>query len=1424
MHTNIDLFNNIRMLDGGKGSGNFGHKGRPGKRGGSGKGVSKILDDSQIQSVWEEYVKRVNALGENDQYGWSYGWISENSFNSDKKKIGEVLNNIIDKNEGLFKDDAAVEECEKAYENAVANGDKKTAEKLKKMLRYNMTIEAMYDIACDMYGEEISEVKEENNKTEEPSNNEILVDNINKKINGFDISNDSDIYNEKGECQIQTTDLDLSKANLGLKTDDWNMRFNNLLLLNKSEFINFCNSENKDIKQYKENSEQYLKELKDVKSDLFTYLDYPSLIDDDNKNKIFSIAYNNYNLGDILKESDNKLLKQDDVDILYKPEEISKNDKMEIGITPYVEDLDINKYLERLKEKRGEGFINNEEPPSEEKIKEFCKMGIVIAQNMGDIDFEDGADEASYLFMGLDGLMIKNEWTDYPEYEKRKMHELSEGFNPDVFQNLNQFLNFQLALLNCDGLNGKKDVEEIEEIITKTFGMTVNSLSNKSYKTSMNAQKNAMYQAAKDFLSSDYMQMFGFSRVNLKYDDKKNNEFCHSFKETFEEWVKDEAVAGIEEGMDMYFDLLLDRYIDDYLGDRGVSGINDILAYKAAYNQVRKMFDVDDMEFNEFLHELTEKYKQLCNNEMNDFGFNEEGSFETDVPEYRDVIQLSDFEADCLSAYAFKMNMSKEDLFNYLWDNGFTKKDLQSSPNKDIVEALLDGTASVTVSNSIDISSKMFASFCLVNKIDVDKAMQLLDANDKNAYLKNIDKKADFNSFNQLPLLDKNVGIKIEDKRKADLLLNMANQMDISLNQLNNLYQNYNNRNASKTLNDIDTSFLSDRKWVDKNATKIFEALDKFGWTEQGVLRIQNNLKKHGAFRNDEAFSEDLLYSALLNMVKNGRKNRKDLLDRFNRLHAQGDFLFTSEDECKNAKIYTKDFENIGKDIKDISGNLIKTDTSKLDSFINDLSNIKYKDDSVTFNNWENDILFENKKFKSSDFCGLNISIKDIEDIKRIDSDLTRKRIADIKKAMDYFIKYGLDKFDNKKNIETRGEFLDRVKEAYNFKINNPIDKYAALMILKNQHNISDKAFKNRNPVEFFNKLLPKKTMHKPTDLFKDLNFEKLPSMLKANRIAERYKTIQNKPDIKSNVLNTTTLKDVKMDNNFSREQAVNLINKMFPTLNIPNNFYKDLILGRNVYQLQKGREAITGKEADTFEEINATNSRQAGERQASSQYGIAEPVMERLYNKIKNKKSYSYNDLRSLIRLITTSGYHYTSALQEDNEGMGSFMRTVVASSPVYEGEFLRCESASDLYRDYENMKEGDEIVFNSQHFTYDARSFGKDAASMFGEIGFRLKGKVPFLNMMPYVDKDKMTEWEGLIAGCFKIKKITPHTELYGAKLEKLIDIEFDWDKWKDYIHANAKLFGSKIGLYDRNGKMKAKDFLNRLIKKFILGVKNE
>ena len=74
------FYNVIKTQDGGKGSGNFGHKGRPGKRGGSGKGMTKSLDAEQLNNIWEEYIKRVNSSEKFDHNGFVYKMLNSNIF------------------------------------------------------------------------------------------------------------------------------------------------------------------------------------------------------------------------------------------------------------------------------------------------------------------------------------------------------------------------------------------------------------------------------------------------------------------------------------------------------------------------------------------------------------------------------------------------------------------------------------------------------------------------------------------------------------------------------------------------------------------------------------------------------------------------------------------------------------------------------------------------------------------------------------------------------------------------------------------------------------------------------------------------------------------------------------------------------------------------------------------------------------------------------------------------------------------------------------------------------------------------------------------------------------------------------------------------------------------------------------------------
>lgn len=321
---------------------------------------------------------------------------------------------------------------------------------------------------------------------------------------------------------------------------------------------------------------------------------------------------------------------------------------------------------------------------------------------------------------------------------------------------------------------------------------------------------------------------------------------------------------------------------------------------------------------------------------------------------------------------------------------------------------------------------------------------------------------------------------------------------------------------------------------------------------------------------------------------------------------------------------------------------------------------------------------------------------------------------------------------------------------------------------------------------------------------------------LKNDRILQRYAKVKNKPDIKSNIVDTTEIDNLKLNKNTTTADCNNYIKKIFNT--ISDDIYVDIPSNKE-YLSQQGQFGIDKTQAQKYRDKYYMHSDTASQMQryAKSDEPYAQPIFNG-YNRNK-VNGITRAGIASIAKMMTTSGYYYTSAIQEDFEGMGSLIRTIVGLAPIQEGEFLRCENPNDEYRIYDDLKVGDTITMNAQHFTWNGEQFAKGAARMFGKTVFRIKGKTPFFNLNPYVERGKMKEWEGLIAGCFKVKAIQNGTEqnpinLHGANFEKLIELEFDWKKWNNYIKANAKLYCNQIGLY-KGIKNKVKDSIIKLYK---------
>lgn len=1294
------LFNdNTKTADGGKGSGNFGHKGRPGKRGGSSKTGQKPLDEKQMRAVWEEYCKRVKELNENDNNGFAYGWVSEKGWQADGKKIGQVINRIRETGEGLFKDDAAIDECEKQYEEAVKNKDIKLADKLKKILRYNMAIEAMYDVSQELFNNEPADNKQDTESIDNKQNEPILDKEelkTEQTINGYDITNDSEVFNENGEANLQFVSLSLPVWDNVKTTDfikkmkfdkDKYNRFNNILEINKSEFINFCNSNTKQKQEYKNNSEQYEKELLDKNSDLSYYLNFPSLIDAENKNRIFSIAFNNYDKSNLIQE-------QKDIEYTYK---LPIRQKQYKHVFDKKQSAFIHEALGGIFDTKEDlaQFIGNNGGISE-----------IYVPNYTDEEIDKEIEWALSLYENKDMPTI----FDIKNYKSNMISIFAEDrlYWRKGGQSFSNFLIRECLLNKCAGLN-RTDARKA--MLDFMYGLQ----DGKSLKEA-------------DELEIEYSGNAGYTIYNL--NDAEKRVLNGYLKRGVNNFKENRMLLNLKE-----FGYTMKDLFGNYDNKMHLDVVYDTLAQNG-------MGLVDDG--------MPIKYQMLmaCI----------DGLVDRDTIEYQNDIY----------------NLDEKNKINFY---------------KNLTEAFLNN--------------------------DTKKLEELY----QKRYITDLYKELD-NGVRSLELQDEEAKRDLPNNM-SQILGNISEITDIPIEQINNEYVNDLYDSDRKNKEDLFTLFNkisadTQRQNLEDEVEYLLQV-----FKSQSPYRILKNLAKNMRFTRFDTVRAFNLYGLVGQVIKNKdfmhstEKQKKDLLKQYAKKLVdiyEGKDVSILSDNSKYKKMgtyYIKQKEETEK----LEGKLIKNNTKELDTFIDALSNIQYNDTANIYSGIEeNGLLGKQNTYNPDDFEGLKLNKKAIEQLQRLNSKLKRndrRMYREINSEVYGYLKAGFNRQEMIESLQSSISGNLQQKQAISDEL-----LLARCYILKGMKNIKEDDIKNKKVWTILENVYNKVGYNQP-ELKRNNENKKLPSLLKSNRIALRYDRIKNKPDIKSNFLDTTVIKDTNITKDkWNSKESADFINKLMPHFNISQGYFQNLVMGEKVESIM-GRQWIGEDGQEEFEEKYNMSTSLASKRQKSSEKGGAEPINEGIKNVNGNYLVHTADSLKRIIFSMTSSGASYTSAIQEDEMGMGSFIRTLVAAAPVMEGEFLRCEAAADLYRNYADIKEGDSIVFNAQHFTYDPVSFGEDAADMFGEIGFRVKGKMPFLNMMPMVKPNKMTEWEGLAAGFFKVKKIHTDVSEYGADFKKFIDLEFDWDNWKNYIHANAKMFANQIGLYDRNGKMKVKDFLNFLLK---------
>lgn len=299
-------------------------------------------------------------------------------------------------------------------------------------------------------------------------------------------------------------------------------------------------------------------------------------------------------------------------------------------------------------------------------------------------------------------------------------------------------------------------------------------------------------------------------------------------------------------------------------------------------------------------------------------------------------------------------------------------------------------------------------------------------------------------------------------------------------------------------------------------------------------------------------------------------------------------------------------------------------------------------------------------------------------------------------------------------------------------------------------------------------------------------------NLYKENRVKSQYNESCKLPNIKSSVLNTEPSKEKYSKSKGSIKDALERIKSIMPLVNT------DLYAPVDISDPAKYKKYVGTKNNFTTNDATEVSRKYnllgdlAKENQKKAYSGFD---LENHQNSISNV--YNSEAVKDISFLMTVAGRYYCDGLQENASGIGSFMRTVVASAPLSSGEevYTRYENKKDSYRKYDQIKVGDTITMNAQHFTC-GDSFTEDAEIMFGEgntAEFVIKGQAPIFNLSPYIRRDKsVNEVEYLSAGCFKV------TNIKNSRSKTTYEIEFDFDKWGDYINQNAKLYGQNVGLY--------------------------
>ena len=439
---------------------------------------------------------------------------------------------------------------------------------------------------------------------------------------------------------------------------------------------------------------------------------------------------------------------------------------------------------------------------------------------------------------------------------------------------------------------------------------------------------------------------------------------------------------------------------------------------------------------------------------------------------------------------------------------------------------------------------------------------------------------------------------------------------------------------------------------------------------------------------------------------------------------------------------------------------------------------------------------------------------------------------SSVKRILDYDKSDIFNKDLNKELSKYEGISSDKLKEEAQKNYKEAIDKINGISLTSKEGADEIRNIKKEYEPYYRQAVISKAISNEGSKALRGTDI-KYNYKTKSGRTVSDYKSVIDKPDIDTNIVSSRAVNDIDTNYDSDKSKAAERVKKIIPTLKA-ENLYND-VDKKNIENYEVSNHGkLSPKYNSDWDHIIYKGETKLGtyiegmdkrndlsfliHKIANSETDINREELEKKLEgyRIDSPNKLTDEEATLLFHLMTNGGQSYDSIKTSNVKGIGSFVRIVAASAPRFDGDVYRAENAKNLDRDWANIKVGDSLSVDGMHFTYSKTFFEKgfktkngrvpSALSMFGEeepMAIKIVGGVPFFNLEPYARKTKMHEHEGIIAGFLKVKAINKRTiksKNGREKTYKEYEMEYDWDRLKEYLKLNAKVFANKYGLYNK------------------------